>query len=145
MHWDKALGCAQAVHVAAHVRLQKDRGDAFAMTCCNDASSLQAEKAALQDELSSKVAEADVLHSDLDQSVAKADSLTLRLSSTQAELDSAAEQTAMQAAELQTLQARSAAQEAASAAELDNARGQASQLGRQLSERIQRLNVLQVW
>ncbi len=98
----------------------------------------------LQDELSSKVAEADMLQSDLDQSVAKADSLNLRLSSTQAELDSAIEQTVMQAAQLQTLQARSSAQEAASAAELDSARGQASQLGRQLSERIQRLNVLQV-
>ena len=114
------------------------------MTCCNDASWLQAEKAALQGELSSKTAEADVLQNGLDQSVAKADSLTLRLSSTQAELDSAAEQTALQATELQTLQARCAAQEAASAAELDSARGQASQLGRQLSERIQRLNVLQV-
>lgn len=98
----------------------------------------------MQDELSSKAAATDLLQSDLDQSVAKADSLTLRLGSTQAELDLAAEQTAMQAAKLQTLRTRLSAQEAASAAELDSARGQASQLGRQLSERIQRLNVLQV-
>lgn len=85
-----------------------------------------------------------MLQSELDQSVANTDSLTLRLSSTQDDLDSAAEQTAMQTAALQTLQARCAAQEAASAAEVDSARGQASQLGRQLSERIQKLNVLQV-
>lgn len=105
---------------------------------------LQAEQAALQDELRSKAAEADSLHTELDSSVAECHNLTLRLSSTQAELDSAAEETTAQQAELQLLQTRSAAQEADSAAEIDSTRLQASQLGRQLSERNQRLDVLQV-
>lgn len=105
---------------------------------------LQAEQAALQDELRSKAAEAEALHSELDSSVAECHNLTLRLSSTQAELDSAAEENTAQHAELQLLQTRSAAQEADSAAEVDSTRLQASQLGRQLSERNQRLDVLQV-
>ncbi len=98
----------------------------------------------LQEQLSSKAAEAEMLNTNLQQSMADSQNLTHVLSSTQAELVSATEQSKQQEAELQTQIVAAAAREADSAAELESARAQAGQLGRQLSEQIQRLDVLQV-
>ena len=106
-------------------------------------TSVQAEKAALQQQLDCKTAEANTASSDLTQSAAECRQLTQSLGNTQAELASAIEQTQQQA-DLQAQRAKSAAREADSASELESARGQAARLGRQLSERIQKLDKLQV-
>ena len=98
----------------------------------------------LQDQLESVSSSAQTLNADLQQSDARCRSLANTLDSTQTELDSALEQSSKQEAERQSQRAAAAAQEADSAAELESARAQAAQLNRQLSERIQRLDVLQV-
>lgn len=110
------------------------------MPCC----CMQAEKQTLEEQLNITTADASTLRTELQQSVADCHDLTQMLSSSQAELHSSVEQTQRQDEQLQGLRSTAAAQEAESAAELNGAKAQMSQLARQLSERIQRLDALQV-
>lgn len=104
----------------------------------------QVEKQTLQDQLTEQAAGASSLHSELQQSAADCHDLTLRLSRTQAELRSSVEQIHRKEEELAKSKEAAAAREVESAIELDGAKAQAGQLARQLSERIQRLDALQV-
>ena len=104
----------------------------------------QVEKQALDAQMEAKTAEAGQLHSSLQQSSSESQKLSQGLSETQAELRSSVEETKQKEQLLQQLRLASAAREAELAAELEASRIQSGQLGRQLSERIQRLDTLQV-
>ena len=104
----------------------------------------QAEKQHLEEQLINKTADASTLQFNLQQSITEYQKLNELLGDTQAELESSVEQTQKANEELQKLGQASAARQADLAAELERSKAQASQLGRQLSERIQRLDVLQV-
>ena len=105
---------------------------------------MQVEKQTLEDQLAQQAAEASSLQSELQQSDSDRHDLTQRLSSTQVELCSSAEQIQRKDEEFVKFSQAAAARELESAAELNSAKAQAGQLARQLSERIQRLDVLQV-
>lgn len=109
------------------------------MYCCT-----QSEKQELEDKLSQKAADADALQSELQKYTADYQDLTQTLSSTRAELRSSVEQTLRTEEELGELRRTFEAQEAEAAAELESAKAQAGQMGRQLSEHVQRLDSLQV-
>lgn len=107
-------------------------------------SCTQAEKQQLEEQLFNKMAKASTLQSELQQSTTDCQNLNEHLSNTRAELGSSVEQTQRKDEELQKLRQTSAARQAELAAELESSKTQAGQLGRQLSERIQQLDVLQV-
>lgn len=105
---------------------------------------MQSEKHNLEAQLTQKAADADALQSELQKYAADHQDLTQILSSTQAELRSSVEQTHRTEEQLLELTRVSEAQEAEAAAELEGAKSQAGQMARQLSERMQRLDALQV-
>ena len=105
---------------------------------------MQVEKQTLEEQLTQQAADASILQSELAQSASDCHGLAQRLSSTQTELCSSVEQTQRKEQELARVREAAAARELESAAELDSTKAQAGQLARQLSERIQRLDALQV-
>lgn len=105
---------------------------------------MQVEKQALEDQQSQQAADSSSLRSELLQSAADCHDLTQRLSSTQAELNSFVKQIHRKEDELTKLKEAAGARELESAAELDGAKAQTCQLARQLSERVQQLDALQV-
>lgn len=105
---------------------------------------MQSEKQELEQQLTQKTTDAGVLQSELQKYAADHQYLTQTLSSTRVELQSSVEQALRTQEELGKLRRTSEAQEAEAAAELESAKAQAGQMGRQLSERVQRLDSLQV-